>query len=430
MKRRLAWLFFRKLRGFSTLFTIIVIANLIFSIYYIQDDRQDAILADREVTLEQIGTSLAMLQQEPQKNYDAIAKITATEQLKVQITKQPLYQNHFHQDFLIHTTKLLQSNKTDFSFSVKINDYYWANYHYEERNYQALVQLGLLGIETFMAVIFLVTLWFIERFRKPLKEFKRIAEQLGVKDNVETKHLNYAPAIIRQTKDAMDKMQQRIIKLLSDRTRLLTSISHDLRTPITRMKMRTQLYTDTHTLDNLRDLEEMSSMIDKILIFSKECSPVEKKVTFDLSSLLLTLCDEAVEIGQKISINIPHHAVGIKGEVLSIKRAISNLLQNALKYADHVYVKLTLIKQHALISIEDDGPGIPDEELSQVFTPFYRTQHSLENDIRGCGLGLAIVHDVLLAHHASIHLENRLEGGLRVLIEFPLEFNEKLATEA
>lgn len=412
--------FFYRIPKLSILFITLIIINFVISIYYIENDREKTILANKAVLIEQIGKSLEMLEDNPVKNYGPIAKITETERLKVRMTKSPLYPIQIHNNYLIHVSNLMKKTQEQLTFSVKIDEEYWANYEYKEKNYQAYVKFGLVFFETFIATIMLITLSLIERFRKPLKYFKKMAEKLGVEASEESHSLEYAPSIVRETRDAMKNMQKRIQKLLSDRTRLLAAISHDLRTPITRMKMRCQLDALSTDMDNLRDLDEMANMIDQILDFFKDASPTEDKSIFDLSTLLLTLCDETMELGHVIHMNEIPNGVAVKGKMLSIKRAISNVLQNALKYGNTVWVRLETADKKAVITIEDDGPGISEEEITKVFAPFYRADKSSSKKVTGTGLGLAIVQDILLAHNAAIRLENRQEGGLRAFLEFPL----------
>ena len=206
--------------------------------------------------------------------------------------------------------------------------------------------------------------------------------------------------------------------MVRDRTQMLAAISHDLRTPITRMKLRAQFVGDEEAKQKLiTDLEEMELMVNETLSFAREDSTSEEKTRLDLVSLLKSICDEMHDMGHQVSFECAVHRIPFWGRRSALKRALTNLINNAIRYADNVTVSVQYQYHRAVITVEDDGPGIAENELEQVFEPFYRGEHSRSRDTGGVGLGLAVTHDIIKAHHGEVYLQNRPEGGLCATVE-------------
>jgi signal transduction histidine kinase len=225
---------------------------------------------------------------------------------------------------------------------------------------------------------------------------------------------------VREAAQAMNKMQRRIQDLIRDRTQMLAAISHDLRTPITRMKLRSQLIDDNNMQLNLaNDLDEMEKMVNDTLAFAREDSTHEKKISVDLASLLSTITDEMQDMGTAVSFSSRLNRAPIKGRPLALKRAFTNIINNGIRSGQKVEVSLSSRRNNGfLVMIDDHGPGIAEEDIERVFEPFYRAESSRSRDTGGVGLGLAVTRDILLAHRARIILRNRKPHGLRVMIEF------------
>lgn len=310
------------------------------------------------------------------------------------------------------------------------NFYYLLNHgewlHYTESPTNSFYDLPLLIVLFEMLSIGLVIFYFWagSRFMTPLKNFKLSTERVGIDLN---NHflIESGPAIIRETADAMNKMQQRIQDLINSRTQLLAKISHDLRTPITRLKLRTQFLTSQEQVEKFtQDLDEMDMMITEILSFAHHDVATEKNIKFDLNALLLSVCFDFIDRGHPVQTNCNQGNIPFCGRPIAIKRALVNLIENAIKYAGQADVQIIQTEENISIIIEDNGPGIPEDELEKVFRPYYRS--TTTQNINGAGLGLTIVYDVIHSHQGAISLTNRNEHGLQVKIILPLLTQEVL----
>ena len=217
-------------------------------------------------------------------------------------------------------------------------------------------------------------------------------------------------------------MQKRIQDLLQSRTQMLAAISHDLRTPITRLKLRAHSIKDENLQDKIsHDLDEMESMIAETLVYAKEESNAEKKIKLDLNSLLQSLCDDMSALGFEVEFESDGKRIPFQGRPLAIKRALTNVIQNSVNYGQKANVKLSRHDKLIKIIIKDEGPGIPNEELDKVFEPFYRCERSRSRDFAGAGLGLPIAREIIHSHQGDITLKNRKKKSLKVTIRFNLE---------
>ena len=215
-------------------------------------------------------------------------------------------------------------------------------------------------------------------------------------------------------------MQKRLRSFIEDRTQMLAAISHDLRTPITRMRLRAEFVEDEEQRDKmLRDLDEMEAMIAATLSFARDDATREERVQIDLADLLQSLCDQAADGGGLTADYTGPRRLAMFGAPMALKRAFSNLIDNALKYGHAAHVALDAGEGEVVIAIADDGPGIPDNQLDKVFAAFYRVESSRSRETGGVGLGLAVVRSILRGHGGDIELANRPEGGLRATVTLP-----------
>lgn len=398
----------------------LIVLNLILTLSYTAYSRYDHRLAFREEITSQIVNIMHLMEVSSTHERQRIASISSGTALKVSTSTTPVWKNQAHNDSMWElNTELTKSDVEDyFRVSIQLADGSWVNFRFEPKSQKLGFQFTILIFETIMAIWLLFFVWYVERFTKPLRQFKRAAEQLGI----ELKPLpivEYGPPIVRETADAMNQMQKRITDLIADRTRMLAAISHDLRTPITRMKLRAQFLEDKEvSRDQIQDLDEMETMISQILAYAKDAANVEAATTLDLSALIVALCDEKSEQGYDVTCEAEISRALMPGRPLALKRALNNLLNNAVKYAKHIKVSIRRVDKHYEIIIDDDGPGIPPSELEKVFTPFYRIDSSRNSKTGGSGLGLAIVQDIVRAHRGSIQLSNLEPTGLRVRVLF------------
>ncbi len=258
----------------------------------------------------------------------------------------------------------------------------------------------------------------MRRASAPLAAFAAAAERLGT--DIDAPALTEGgPAEVRRATRAFNEMQARLRRFVRDRTTMLAAISHDLRTPLTRLRLRAELLDDGEERRKLlKDLEEMQAMIGATLDFARAEAAREASVSFDLAALLQSLADDAADTGADVGYDGPDHAP-CRGRVIALKRAFGNLVDNAVAYGKTARLSLAPSPNGWAAIVDDDGPGIPTEDLTRVFEPFHRRETSRARSGEGVGLGLAIARSVILAHGGEIALSNRPEGGLRATVALP-----------
>lgn len=281
------------------------------------------------------------------------------------------------------------------------------------------LQIFLLSLEIIAVSAILISFWSINRFVEPLKQFRKAADRLGI-DVDPTPLAEYGPTIAREAAHAMNKMQARIRSLITERTQMLAALSHDLRTPITRMKLRAQFINDQEQYQKtVSDLDEMEQMIAETLAFAKSDSNLENKVRLDLNSLLASITDDFQDVGHHVTYQELPRRVLILGRSVALKRAFNNLIENAIKYAGSAEVTILIKGKYVIVNIDDNGPGIAEGQLEKVFAPFYRGEASRSRDTGGTGLGLAVTRDIIRAHGGTVKLSLREQGGLRAQVVLP-----------
>ena len=284
---------------------------------------------------------------------------------------------------------------------------------------------GPFGIVRFLfwmgavvAVILLVSLLAARRVTAPLAGFAAAAERLSV-DGEARPLPEEGPSELRAATRAFNRMQARLARFVADRTQMLAAISHDLRTPITRLRLRAELVDDPEMQRRmLADLDEMEAMISATLAFARDDAQREPRVRFDLADLLQSLCDDRVDAGHRAVYDGPAHVVA-EGRPVALRRAFANLMDNAIKYGGGFTVRLEegpgtdgqASGRQARIHIDDDGPGIPEAEFEKVFAPFYRLERSRSRDTGGVGLGLSTARSIIRGHGGDVTLSNRDGGG-------------------
>ena len=227
------------------------------------------------------------------------------------------------------------------------------------------------------------------------------------------------PREVRRVATAFNAMQARIAKLIADRTEALAAVSHDLRTPIGRMRLRTGFLAAGEDRAAFEaDLAEMEAMLADLFAFLGGDADPEAPRRTDLAATLATLVDDATDAGHEASYEGPDHCV-IELRVLAFKRALSNLVDNAIGYGDRVRVLLDEKPDAIEVHVEDAGPGIPEAERHEVFEPFYRGDASRNRARGGMGLGLAIARAAVLREGGTIAFETPAGGGLRVVVRLP-----------
>jgi len=279
---------------------------------------------------------------------------------------------------------------------------------------QAVFSISLMGV-----LLVALTAWVVRRLTTPLQEFAQAAERLG--KDVHAPSLPIKGVVeLQRAALAFNRMQGRLQRFIDNRTQMLAAISHDLRTPITLLRLRSELIENaTERQKSISTLDDMESMIASTLQLAHTDSAKEQNQTVDLSALLESLCIDMDDQGHTVERELPDNIL-YQCRSTSLKRAFSNIIDNALKYAGSVSVQLEMNKTTVTVTIEDRGPGIPADKISEVFTPFYRLEPSRNLQTGGVGLGLSISQSIIHGHGGEITLSNRQPQGLRVTISLPL----------
>lgn len=251
----------------------------------------------------------------------------------------------------------------------------------------------------------------------PLRQLVRAADAIGrgrpVPVAVE------GPMEVRRLARALNAMQHRLARLIADQTQALAAVSHDLRTPIGRLRLRTDLLEDRPVQAEMQaDLDEMEQMVGSVLAYLKGDADPEQPRAFDLVALLTTLVDAAADAGQDVAYQGPDRAV-IHARPLALKRAFANLIDNAVAYGGSARVLLRCSEAGVTIAVSDDGPGIPEAELERVREPFRRLEGSRNRTTGGVGLGLTIAVQAVEREGGRLSLINRPGGGLTVEVSLP-----------
>lgn len=269
----------------------------------------------------------------------------------------------------------------------------------------------------------LLTLWAVRRLTAPVATLAEAAEALG-RDVNAAPLPEIGPTEIATAAAAFNTMAARIRRFVQDRTFMLTAIGHDLRTPITRLKLRAEFMEDDEQREKmLADLDQLEAMVAATLAFGRDVTTDERATRVDLVALARTVLDETAdahpEAEPRLSYSGPD-SLAVRARPLAMKRALTNLVLNALTYGGCVRVQIAP-PQAGLVSliVEDDGPGIPEDEIERLFQPFQRGDTSRSSETGGVGLGLPIVRNIMRAHGGDITLQNRPERGLRARLTLP-----------
>ena len=285
----------------------------------------------------------------------------------------------------------------------------------KERVASSSARIFALWIIVPAIIVVLISLIFLKNQTRPITRLARAAAKFGKGEEVEEFKPSGA-AEIRQAGYEFDKMRKRIIRHLNQRSEMLSGISHDLRTPLTRMKLQLAFIKDESLSNKLsEDILEMEKMLNEYLQFTSS-SFLEKDETFDLSELLIEVIDKYNNKNIKKNL-VPK--IYINGRKNLIQRCINNLIDNAIKYADEINVELVKKNDNLFIKIEDNGPGISEKEYENVFKPFYKIDKGRAGAKSSVGLGLSIASDIIKSHGGNIKLDRSKMGGLEVKIFLP-----------
>jgi len=307
--------------------------------------------------------------------------------------------------------------------SVSLSDGRWLNIQMRAPEY-TWFSIGFLASSAVLLLALILLCYLtVKRLAIPLSDFSTAAKRFGM--DVHAPPLAVAgPEEIQKVVQSFNEMQSRIRRLLHDRTQMLAAVSHDLRTPITRLQLRAEYLKGTSQYEKaIADLKDMEGMISSILAFARDHAQTETMERFDLNVLLDSLCDDMVDMGRDVTFIDNTRRIAYFGRMSSLRRAFTNFIDNAIKYGQKAQVTLNQNADTIQIKISDQGPGIPEDTLEKVFDPFYRVDPARSPQISGTGLGMTVARDIIRAHGGDVVLMNNKPTGLTVLITLP--FSEK-----
>lgn len=305
-----------------------------------------------------------------------------------------------------------------FTASLRLEDGRWATVeppHSLLSPWQQRILLGLLISLALMAPL----VWLMaQRLTRPIRVFAEAAERLGADPDAEPLPAS-GPAEVRTAIHAFNDMQASLKRHVRNRTQTIAAIAHDLRTPLTRLRFRAEQAPDAVRDKMAADIEEMDALIAQAMAFVRGEANEEARVAFDLSALARASAQGFAETGAKVSFNgeggLPVHA-----DPAALRRALDNLIDNAVKFAGSARVVASSADGMAVIRVEDDGPGLPDDEIEAVFEPFHRGERSRNRETGGAGLGLAVARQAARAHGGDVILASGSGGGLSAVLRLPL----------
>jgi signal transduction histidine kinase len=296
----------------------------------------------------------------------------------------------------------------------------WLSLEVERRLEPPSLALLLIPAITTLLVFGTALVIVIRAITRPIKSLARAAEAFGRGEEVGPVELG-GPAEIREATAAFNNMRERLSRFVLDRTRMLASVGHDLRTPITTMRLRAEFIEDDEIRERiLASLEEMQHMAEAALAFAREEATSEPTRMVDLTALVQTVCADQADMNRPVTFH-ENGRLLYPCRANSLKRAVRNLVENAIVHGKSADVSLRGTGAEVSITVDDHGPGIPETDMARVFMPFVRLDEARGEETGGIGLGLAIARSIVRGHGGDIRIGNRREGGLRATIQLPLK---------
>lgn len=307
----------------------------------------------------------------------------------------------------------------DFTLGVQRADGLWLSIRpRNQRSAWGALLWPLLSLSAAGIVVAGVSIWWSRRLMAPLGRLTEAAQRLGLERM--PMHLGEdGPPELRAIARAFNEMSTRLTRFVSDRTQMVAAISHDLRTPLTRLRLRAEDMPDAELRERLlHDVADMEAMIEATLSFARQESESEPSRLVDIAVLLQSLCDDRADAGEDAGYAGPLH-LALRCQPVALKRALDNLIGNACRHGALARVSLAEEEGTVLVGIADAGPGIPPERVEEAFAPFRRLEGSRNRDTGGVGLGLSVARTIIRAHGGDITLENRPAGGLLATVRLP-----------
>lgn len=328
-----------------------------------------------------------------------------------------------HQDLSVGAPRTVGVDPHRIDISVRAPDDGWLNVGVTRLSGSHDTMHSIIGSTTLMALgVVLVSVLMVRWLTRPLRIFAAAAQRAYAGSEPVEVALD-GPREVCDLAVAFNDMQRRIKRLVDDRTQTLAAVSHDLKTPLTRLRLRAaELGEQSAAIEMEADLDEMEAMLDASLMFLRGEQVDEPVRELDLASLLQTIRNDACDAGHDVALDAPAR-VPMRGRHLPLKRALNNLVWNAIRYGGRAEVALVGAADSVSITIDDQGPGIPDDQIEAVFAPLTRIETSRNRQTGGVGLGLTIARSIVRGHGGEVTLANRAEGGLRALVRLPRQLD-------
>tara|TARA_R110002110_G_scaffold23494_11_gene89487 strand:- start:347 stop:1783 length:1437 start_codon:yes stop_codon:yes gene_type:complete len=309
--------------------------------------------------------------------------------------------------------------RPDLVLSIGLRDGRWLNAGLNHRQHVGIIGFPiLLSFLITGSVLALVIILAVRRVTRPLEHLSSAADKMGRGETVSPIR-EAGPADLRETIRAFNLMQDRLHRMITDRTRMLAALGHDLRTPITSLKLQTEFIEDDELRERMqRQLDDMHQMAESALNFARDASDGETARQTDITALVESLIDDMEGTNASVSF-VGETRVTTRCRPVALGRAIRNLIQNAVNYGGPAVVDVSDADGHVQIIIDDNGPGIPEADLARVFDAFERLDDARNMDSGGTGLGLTIARTIARSHGGDVSLANREAGGLRAVITLP-----------
>ncbi|NDP37894.1 MAG: HAMP domain-containing protein [Rhodoferax sp.] len=314
---------------------------------------------------------------------------------------------------------MMHGNMMPRSFDVRLRDGQWVRFSGgREPGTPALPSDLIVRLLVTLMIVTAVVMLAVRQATQPLKQLAQAADTLG-RDLDAPALAEVGPMETRRAAQAFNRMQARIKRLVNERSRALAAVSHDLRTPLTRLRLRAELVDDEKLRDQMAaDLDAMAAMIDATLDYLRGLQTSEAVRPIDINALLASMSEDALVLGRHISIQ-GQAQTPYTGRLSALRRALQNLIDNAIKYGSCAHLRVEDDAGELRIMVEDEGPGIEPGELARVTEPYYRLDASRNSATGGVGLGLSIAKDIALLHGGDLVLANRPQGGLCATLKLP-----------
>jgi signal transduction histidine kinase len=301
---------------------------------------------------------------------------------------------------------------------VRLKDGSWARFRAGPMRFPRLPTSLLFYLGLMLTVVAAVVLLAVRSVTRPLRVLGDAARSLG-EDLARPPLAEEGPREAREAARAFNEMQARLRRMVDQRTRALSAMSHDLRTPITRLRLRSEMLEDQALREKLQaDLDDMQRLVDMTLDYLRGLKEAEPIHRVDVNGLAAGLADDFASMGRPIEVS-GRAEQPFEGRPLALRRALTNLLENALTYGGKATLRIEDTPSSVRLVVEDEGPGIPETDLERMLEPFERLEGSRGRATGGVGLGLSIARDIAASHGGTLRLENALPRGLRAILELP-----------